>query len=57
MYGLINKHKGPINYHKIKLIGKLETPKIKEEEDPRVGKKNKKKEVVSLLDTCRKIGI
>jgi len=50
MYGLINKHKGPINYHKIKLIGELETLKREEEEDPRVGNKSRKKKL-SLYST------
>ena len=42
-YGLINKHKGPINYHKFKLIGQLETLKRKGEEDSRVGNKAKRR--------------
>lgn len=42
-YGPINKHKDPKNYHKTQLIGELETPKRKEEEDPRIRNKSKKK--------------
>ena len=54
-YEPINKHKSPTNYHKTQLIGKLETPKKKKRS---VSWKQKQKEKhVSLLDTCRKMGI
>ena len=44
-YESINKHKCPINYHETQLIGELEKPKRKKEEDPRVGNKSKKKKL------------
>ena len=51
-YRPINKQKGPINNQKIQLMNEPETPKKKEEENPRIGRiKEKKPSLFSARDT------